>query len=56
MLNLLLRRSGYYLRAESPQQKNADAETMILGLVEHRMNFDDVVTWLEQRIAPIGSE
>jgi death-on-curing protein len=56
MLNLLLRRSGYYLRAESPQQKNADAETMILGLVEHRMNFDDVVAWLEQRIAPIGSE
>jgi hypothetical protein len=56
MLNLLLRRSGYYLRAESPQQKNADAEAMILGLVEHRMNFDDVVAWLERRIAPIGAE
>lgn len=53
MLNLLLRRSGYYLRAESDEQLNIDVEAMILDLVEHRMSLDDVVAWLEQRVAPI---
>jgi death on curing protein len=53
MLNLLLVRSGYYLRGRSDKQINADVEAMILALVEHRMSFDDVVAWLERRIAPI---
>jgi death on curing protein len=56
MLNLLLRRSGYYLRAASQQRLNIDVEAMILALVEHRMSLDDVVAWLEQRIASIESE
>jgi death on curing protein len=43
MMNLLLRRSGYYLRAESEEQLNIDVEAMILALVEHHMNFDEVV-------------
>jgi death-on-curing protein len=55
MLNLLLTRSGYRLHAKSEEQLNADVENMILDLVEHRMTFDDVVAWLEQRLAPIES-
>lgn len=54
MMNLLLLRSGYFLRGESEQQINTDVEAMILALVEHHMSFDDVVAWLELRIAPIG--
>jgi death-on-curing protein len=56
MMNLLLRRSGYYLRAASAEQLNSDVEAMILALVEHRMNFNDVVAWLEQRITRIENE
>lgn len=52
MLNLLLRRSGYHLRANNQLQLNIDVEAMILALVEHRMNFDEVVAWLEEKIAP----
>lgn len=55
MLNLLLIRSGYSLRAASEQSLNADIENMILDLVEHRIRFDDVVAWLEQQIAPTES-
>jgi death on curing protein len=51
MLNLLLTRSGYHLVADNEQQLNVDIENMILALVEHRMTFDDVVVWLEQRLA-----
>jgi death-on-curing protein len=54
MMNLLLLRSGYFLRGESEQQINTDVEAMILALVEHQMSFNDVVAWLELRIAPIG--
>lgn len=54
MMNLLLLRSGYFLRGESEQQINTDVEAMILALVEHHMSFDDVVAWLEQRIDPIA--
>lgn len=54
MMNLLLLRSGYQLRGVSEQQVNADVEAMILALVEHRMSFDEVVTWLEHRIVPAG--
>jgi death-on-curing protein len=53
MMNLLLIRSGYRLRAKSAQQLNADTENMILDLVEHRMSFGDVVAWLEERIVSI---
>lgn len=52
MLNMLLTRSGYRLVADSERQLNIDVENMILAIVEHQMTFDEVVTWLEQRIAP----
>lgn len=54
MMNLLVWRSGYLLRGRDEQQINTDAEAMILALVEHQINFDDVVVWLEQRIVPVG--
>jgi death on curing protein len=56
MMNLLLLRSGYFLRGESEQQINTDVEAMILALVEHHMSFDDVVAWLELRIVPIAGK
>jgi death on curing protein len=56
MMSLLLRRSGYHLRAESEEQLNIDVEAMILALVEHHMSFDDVVAWLEQRVASNENE
>jgi prophage maintenance system killer protein len=52
-LALLLRRSGYYLRAASVEQLNRDGEAMILEHVAHRMTFDDVVASLQQRIAGV---
>lgn len=54
MMNLLLLRSGFQLRGDSEQRVNADAEDMIVALVEHRMSFDEVVIWLEKRIAPVA--
>ena len=34
MMNLLFRRSGYFLRVSNEQQLNDDAEAMILAVVE----------------------
>jgi death-on-curing protein len=56
MMNLLLLRSGYFLRGGSEQEINTDVEAMILALVEHHMSFDDVVAWLELRIVPIADK
>ena len=55
MLNLLLRRSGYYLKASNERRLNADVEAMILALVEHRMSFDEVVVWLEERVVSVDN-
>ena len=53
MMNLLLRRSGYFLRSSDEKQLNVEAEAMILAVVKHDMTFDDVVRWFKERIAPI---
>jgi death-on-curing protein len=50
MMNLFILRSIYKLRGDSEQQVNADVEEMILALVEHRINFDQAVAWLECRV------
>jgi death on curing protein len=50
MMNLFILRSGYKIRGDSEQQVNADVEEMILALVEHRINFDEAVIWLESKI------
>lgn len=55
MLDLLLVRSGYRLRADDREQLNQDAEKMVLDLVEHRIKFAEVVAWIEQRIVPVHS-
>jgi hypothetical protein len=44
-------RSGYIL--PGGESLNAEAEKMVLDLVEHRMNFDGVVAWLKLRILPL---
>jgi death on curing protein len=50
-LYLFLVRSGYIL--PGGESLNAEAEKMVLDLVEHRMNFDGVVAWLKLRILPL---
>jgi death on curing protein len=50
MMSLLLRRSGYNIDAANERRLNTDVETMILDVVEHRMSFEELVRWLEQRI------
>jgi prophage maintenance system killer protein len=50
MMSLLLGRSGYNIGAANERQLNTDVETMILDVVEHRMSFEELVGWLEQRI------
>jgi death-on-curing protein len=52
-LDLLLVRSGYRLRTDDVEQLNKDAEKLVLDLVEHRIKFDEVVAWIEQRIVPV---
>ena len=50
-LYLFLVRSGYIL--PGGESLNAEAEKMVIDLVEHRMNFDEVVAWLKPRILPL---
>lgn len=55
-LDLLLVRSGYRLRPDNVEELNREAEKMILDLVEHRITFDDVVTWLKQRVVATAND
>jgi death on curing protein len=50
LLNLLLLKSRYGLRARSEAQLNRDVEDMILNVVQHQLTFDDLVDWFRQRI------
>jgi len=50
MMALLLRRSGYLLRAESERELDTAVKEMVLGVVEHRLDFDALVLWFRDRI------
>jgi len=49
-LHHFLTRSGYRLLPEDVLERGHDLENMILDLVNHRLDFDGVVAWLEARL------
>jgi len=49
-LNLFLRRSGYRLLPNDVIVRGREIEDMILDLVNHRLDFDGVVAWIEARL------
>jgi len=51
-LNILLERSGYMLVSNDEDLLNAEVEAMLLDVVEHRIDFETLVNWMKQRIAP----
>jgi death on curing protein len=50
-LYVFLVRSGYIL--PGGESLNAEAEKLVLDLVEHRIKFDHVVVWLKARVVPL---
>jgi death on curing protein len=48
--DLLLAKSGYRLRRDDMPEGNDDMEDMILAVVEHHMNFDELTAWFKARI------
>lgn len=53
MVALLLRKSGYTLDHKNVRRRNIEMETMILAVVERRMNFENLVDWFRQRIVKV---
>ena len=53
MTALLLTRSGYKLRDDDEDLLNREVEEMVLAVVEHRMNFDDLKAWFKERIVKL---
>jgi len=50
MTFILLVRSGYTLRFPDEESFNREIERMVLDVVEHRLDFDGLVAWMEQRL------
>jgi len=48
--DFLLRKSGYRLRDDDTPTGNDAIEEMIMAVVEHRMNFDELVAWFQARL------
>jgi death on curing protein len=53
MTVVLLARSGYKLRDDDEDRLNSDVEEAVLAVVEHRMTFDELVTWFKARIVKV---
>lgn len=49
-LLLFLNRSGYDIRASNDREQDRLLEDMIVAVVEHRMEFDDLVAWFKTRL------
>jgi death-on-curing protein len=54
MLAILLFASGYSLRFNSAELLNVEVEAMILDVAEHRMTFDQIVSWIKIRLIRIS--
>ncbi|MCZ6455412.1 MAG: type II toxin-antitoxin system death-on-curing family toxin [Alphaproteobacteria bacterium] len=50
LMDLLLERSGYTLSAIEPNSLADEVEQMIMDVVTHRIDFDDLVEWFQNRI------
>ena len=53
MLGILLWGSGYTLEFPDAETLNDEVEEMILAVAEHRMSFDDIVTWIKERLVKL---
>ena len=51
MLNVFLERSGYRLTPLEGENLSDAAETVVLGLVEHRIDLEALTSWFRQRLA-----
>ena len=49
-MGLLLAKSGYELRTVPGNSLNDEIENMIMGLVNHRLSFEELVEWYTSRI------
>ena len=52
LLNLLVRQSGYDFTMRDRKRLNEDLEWLILAVVGHRMEFDELVIWIGRRLVP----
>jgi prophage maintenance system killer protein len=50
VLDLFLRRSGYQFSIIDPPALHDALEDMIVAVVEHRMDFDQLVAWFKTQI------
>jgi death-on-curing protein len=50
VLGIFLLNSGYGLRFSSENEANEDIEELVLAVAEHRMSFDDIASWMKQRV------
>ena len=53
MLGILLFRSGYGLVFPTGASMNHQLEAMILGVAEHKMEFDDIAAWISARLVKL---
>lgn len=51
LLNLLVERSGYRLRAEGCAAIQRAVEDMILAVARGQLSFEELVAWFERRLA-----
>ena len=49
-MDLQLERSGYTLSAIEPDSLADEVEQMIMDVVTHRIDFDNLVEWFQNRI------
>ena len=50
MTSLLLVRSGYTFRIANEAAFNTEIEQMVLAVVRHELDFDQLVAWFRERI------
>jgi death-on-curing protein len=51
LVTLLIERSGYHLNSLQGENINSSAEQLILDVVKHTLNKDQVAEWFRQRIS-----
>jgi hypothetical protein len=54
MLSLLIIYSGYDFYFDSNARANDALEALVLDIVEHRMKYEDVVSWLKEHVRKVA--
>lgn len=52
LVNLLVERSGYRLRAEDTTPIQQEVEDLVLAVARNQLSFEELVDWLERRLGP----